>query len=51
MVSWKDGEPEFKIGFKREHSKGMDEKQYATKLPLSLCHQRNANTWPDRNTP
>jgi len=27
MVAWKDGKPEFKLGFKREHCKGMDEKQ------------------------
>ena len=25
MVVWKDGEPEIKISFKREHAKGMQD--------------------------
>jgi hypothetical protein len=25
MVAWKDGEPEIKIRFKREHTKGMQD--------------------------
>ena len=34
MVSWNDGEPECELEFKKKHCKGMDAKQYATKIFL-----------------
>ena len=41
MVSWRDGKPEFKLGFKREYCKGMDDKQYddvpSIQLPSVQC--------------
>ncbi|KIW36203.1 uncharacterized protein PV06_11531 [Exophiala oligosperma] len=34
MVAWKDGEPEIKIRFKREHTKGMQDNPNKPKHPL-----------------
>ncbi|KAK8071921.1 hypothetical protein PG996_005269 [Apiospora saccharicola] len=35
MVGWKDGEPEFKVDFKREHTKGMQDTPKKPEHPLA----------------
>ncbi|KAK8038354.1 hypothetical protein PG994_015121 [Apiospora phragmitis] len=35
MIGWKDGEPEFKIDFKREHTKGMQDTPKKPEHPLA----------------